>query len=138
MANTRIKILRGLKKDLPLLDRGEIAFCTDTEELFAGDGEKNLLLSLSKEQFDELYKTTEAQEIVDKEVVVPGSTPVNSGIPFTKEILEYITLSVTQHAAFGDLDILVDGVPQETYITWEDRGGYFYLNVDYPNVTQFN
>jgi hypothetical protein len=45
MANTKIKILRGLKKDLPLLDRGEIAFCTDTKELFAGDGEKNLLLS---------------------------------------------------------------------------------------------
>jgi len=45
MANTKIKILRGLKKDLPLLDRGEIAFCTDTEELFAGDGEKNILLS---------------------------------------------------------------------------------------------
>jgi surface protein len=138
MANTKIKILRGLKKDLPLLDRGEIAFCTDTEELFAGDGEKNLLLSLSKEQFDELYKATEAQEIVDKEVVVPGSATDNSGIPFTKEILENITISVTQHDAFGDLDILVDGVPQETYITWEDRGGYFYLNVDYPNVTQFN
>src|SRR5690554_1250983 len=45
MANTKIKILRGLKKDLPLLDRGEIAFCTDTEEFFAGDGEKNILLS---------------------------------------------------------------------------------------------
>lgn len=33
---TTIKIKRGLKNDLPLLEIGELAYCTDTNELFIG------------------------------------------------------------------------------------------------------
>lgn len=33
---TTIKIKRGLKDDLPLLEIGELAYCTDTNELFIG------------------------------------------------------------------------------------------------------
>ncbi|WP_373899269.1 hypothetical protein ACER0A_002255 [Haloimpatiens sp. FM7315] len=38
----KIKIKRGLKKDLTLLDAGEFALCTDTEELYLGNGSSNM------------------------------------------------------------------------------------------------
>lgn len=44
MANT-IKIKRGLKADLPTLTVGEVAYCTDTKELFIGTATGNELLN---------------------------------------------------------------------------------------------
>jgi hypothetical protein len=44
MANL-IKIKRGLKEDLPTLEIGELGFCTDTDELFIGKGNENILIS---------------------------------------------------------------------------------------------
>jgi hypothetical protein len=43
MADT-IKVKRGLKADLPVLDIGEMAFCTDTKELFIGTENGNFLI----------------------------------------------------------------------------------------------
>lgn len=43
MAQT-IKVKRGLKTNLPLLSAGEMGFCTDTKEMFVGDGALNLLV----------------------------------------------------------------------------------------------
>ena len=40
MANT-IKVRRGTKANLPILNQGELAFTTDTNELFIGDGTTN-------------------------------------------------------------------------------------------------
>jgi hypothetical protein len=40
MAN-KIQIKRGLKTNLPILDSGEPGFCTDTGEVFFGDGSAN-------------------------------------------------------------------------------------------------
>lgn len=40
MANT-IKIKRGLKTNLPSLELGELAYCTDTKELFIGTASGN-------------------------------------------------------------------------------------------------
>ena len=39
-----IKVKRGLKINLPLLLAGEMGFCTDTKEMFVGDGASNLLV----------------------------------------------------------------------------------------------
>lgn len=39
-----IQIKRGLKANLPLLLAGEMAFCTDTKEIYVGDGESNHLV----------------------------------------------------------------------------------------------
>jgi hypothetical protein len=44
MANL-IKIKRGLKEDLPTLEIGELGFCTDTNELFIGKENENILIS---------------------------------------------------------------------------------------------
>jgi hypothetical protein len=44
MANT-IKIKRGLKENLPTLEIGEQAYCTDTNELFIGTSTGNVLLN---------------------------------------------------------------------------------------------
>lgn len=40
-----IQIRRGLKENLPRLAYGELAFCTDTEELFIGTKDGNVLIS---------------------------------------------------------------------------------------------
>lgn len=39
-----IKIKRGLKVNLPALEIGELAFCTDTKELFIGSNDGNILM----------------------------------------------------------------------------------------------
>lgn len=41
MANT-IQIRRGAKASLPTLNQGELALCTDTDELYIGNGVSNL------------------------------------------------------------------------------------------------
>ena len=45
---TKILNKRGLKENLPSLDTGELGFCTDTEELYIGNEEENVLIA-SKE-----------------------------------------------------------------------------------------
>lgn len=40
----KIKVRRGLKKDLPVLDANELGFCTDTTELYIGTTSGNALL----------------------------------------------------------------------------------------------
>lgn len=44
MANI-IRIKRGLKENLPTLLVGELAFCTDTNELFVGKDTGNVLVN---------------------------------------------------------------------------------------------
>lgn len=44
MAYKKLQIRRGLKADLPTLASGEFGFCTDTKEVFIGDGITNTLL----------------------------------------------------------------------------------------------
>lgn len=41
----KIQIRRGIKEDLPVLDEGEMGFCTDTKELFVGSAFGNVLLT---------------------------------------------------------------------------------------------
>jgi hypothetical protein len=45
----KIKIKRGLSANLPALADGELAFCTDTSELFVGSHIGNLLLLSASE-----------------------------------------------------------------------------------------
>lgn len=46
MANT-IQIRRGAKSSLPTLNAGELAFCTDTKQVYIGDGSTNYEILLS-------------------------------------------------------------------------------------------
>lgn len=41
----KIKFRRGLKADLPILEEGEMALCTDTKEIYIGSDEGNILLN---------------------------------------------------------------------------------------------
>ena len=43
MANT-IKQARGIKANMPILNAGQIYFCTDTKETYIGDGVTNYLI----------------------------------------------------------------------------------------------
>lgn len=52
---TQIQIKRGLKADLPILKTGELAFCTDTEELYIGGGATNVLINVPKNISGENY-----------------------------------------------------------------------------------
>lgn len=54
MAN-KIQIRRGLKANLPSLDVGEPALCTDTKEVFVGNSNGNVAL-INKETLDEHLK----------------------------------------------------------------------------------
>jgi len=45
MAND-IEFRKGAKADLPTLNQGEPAYCTDTDEVFVGDGATNHQLAL--------------------------------------------------------------------------------------------
>jgi len=47
MAQT-IQIRRGLKADLPILSEGEMGFCTDTKEIYIGNGITNMLINQNK------------------------------------------------------------------------------------------
>jgi hypothetical protein len=54
MAN-KIQIKRGLQANLPTLSVGELAYCTDTKELFIGTGipeTPNLLINDLSEYYD--------------------------------------------------------------------------------------
>ena len=41
MAYRKLQIRRGLKSKLPLLSEGELGFCSDSIEIFIGDGKYN-------------------------------------------------------------------------------------------------
>lgn len=43
--NQTIKIKRGLEDDLPMLEEGEMGFCTDTKKVYIGDGAANTLIN---------------------------------------------------------------------------------------------
>lgn len=45
MAYKKLQIRRGLKSNLPTLASGELGFCTDTGELFIGNGTTNIGLA---------------------------------------------------------------------------------------------
>lgn len=60
MANT-IQIRRGAKSSLPTLNAGELAFCTDTKQVYVGDGTTNYHLILPPTGYDTVkavYKNT--------------------------------------------------------------------------------
>ena len=50
----KILIKHGLKENLPALAAGEMAFTTDSHELFIGDGVENILIGMSLSELSEL------------------------------------------------------------------------------------
>ena len=67
----KLKIRRGLKEDLPTLAVGELAYCTDTDELYIGDPDTgNRLINLSKEVYDAL--TFIIEHISEDTLVIDG------------------------------------------------------------------
>lgn len=54
MANP-IQVRRGAKADIPALNQGEFGYCTDTGELFIGDGSANHGIALAEHDHDDIY-----------------------------------------------------------------------------------
>lgn len=67
MANT-IKIKRGLKENLPTLQIGEPGYCTDTNELFIGTAEGNVLINVGDEITRTATPTTTITEVTETTV----------------------------------------------------------------------
>lgn len=44
MAYRKLQLRRGTKANLPTLASGELGFCTDTKEIYVGDGSENTLV----------------------------------------------------------------------------------------------
>ena len=77
-----IQIKRGMKKDLPQLKDGELAFCKDTKELYVGNnGNENV--SVTKEVKDRL-------------------DAVNSQLEHNEKLLSDISINVKKFGAIGD------------------------------------
>lgn len=62
----KIKIKRGSKSNLPILDIGEMAFCTDTNEVYVGSATGNILVNQENSnllQTVDIYKTEPIGEL---------------------------------------------------------------------------
>ena len=57
MAYKKLQIRRGLKSNLPTLASGELGFCTDTKEVFVGDGTTNALVTGKEKLVVNITKT---------------------------------------------------------------------------------
>ncbi len=44
MAYRKLQLRRGLKANLPTLAQGELGYCTDSKEVYIGDGSENTLV----------------------------------------------------------------------------------------------
>ena len=44
MSYKKLQIRRGLKANIPTLSEGELGFCTDTKDIYVGDGSTNTLI----------------------------------------------------------------------------------------------
>ena len=80
MAN-KIQIKRGLKTKLPILDAGELAFTTDTKEVFIGDNSINYQLP-TKDYVDNILKTNDA--MIFKGTI--GTSGTVTSLPTTHDI----------------------------------------------------
>ncbi|WEG14017.1 GDSL-type esterase/lipase family protein [Pullulanibacillus sp. KACC 23026] len=79
---SKIQIKRGLKANLPILDDGELAFCTDTKEYFIGTINGNVLVN----DFSKVVNKVEASStngnlsVDGKEIKVYDDTSVTASL----------------------------------------------------------
>lgn len=90
MAN-KIQIRRGLKTNLPTLDVGEPALCTDTKEVFIGNSGGNIAL-INKEAMDDHLK--------DYTLQVPYAQAAGSANAYTASLTPALT-AYTEGAAIA-------------------------------------
>ena len=121
----RITVQRGLKEDLPKLHDGELAYCTDTNELFIGDPEEGNKLINSNTNLD-VPEAVKGEDGKSLEFVWVGTKlgvrVKDSGKPFefvdlsgepleiqyNKGWLEYKSKSATSWIRFLNLDLLIE------------------------------
>lgn len=78
----KLKIRRGLKKDLPVLDIGELGFSLDTAELYIGSEIGNVLFS-KKSELDEIQKDINEisqSELLNRVAISANNTLLIDGI----------------------------------------------------------
>ena len=71
-----LKVKRGLKDSLPTLAAGELGWCTDTFELYAGDGSVNRLVGGGLVS-DEAYNAATWDAVTD---VAPSKNAVRDKV----------------------------------------------------------
>lgn len=62
----KIQIRRGIKDNLPILDEGEMGYCTDTKELFVGSTLGNVLLTNEDTAFNNLIAVESVKDLQNK------------------------------------------------------------------------
>ena len=121
----RITVQRGLKEDLPKLHDGELAYCTDTNELFIGDPDEGNRLINDHKNLD-VPEGVKGEDGKSLEFVWVGTKlgvrVKDSGKPFefvdlsgepldiqyNKGWLEYKSKSATSWIRFLNLDLLIE------------------------------
>ena len=121
----RITVQRGLKEDLPKLHDGELAYCTDTNELFIGDPDEGNRLINDHANLD-VPEGVKGEDGKSLEFVWVGTKlgvrVKDSGKPFefvdlsgepldiqyNKGWLEYKSKSATSWIRFLNLDLLIE------------------------------
>lgn len=117
-----IKIRRGLKANLPILQVGEFGYCTDTRELFIGSTEGNVLIGgeemriVVKDSFSGTTGMTKTytedmvgfslnnESTSDMSFVINGITvPVKAGVVFDDYFEPFKSVAITANGQFQAL-----------------------------------
>jgi hypothetical protein len=84
----KIQVKRGLKANLPVLDPGEPALCTDTGEIAYGTSAGNIFVNFASEKMSELLRLSISQSgklAIDGEEQVGGGGSVPSNVILFEE-----------------------------------------------------
>lgn len=125
MAST-ILIKRGLKANLPILERGELAYATDTKELFIGVlaeptvvGDNVLISDITKNDFDTLITTGLVWNSGDEELSVDFADGTEA--LEVNNIVKVMNPQRTDEAITARLDatLATSNVASESFVTGE-------------------
>jgi len=100
MAN-KIQVKRGLKASLPLLNAGEPALCTDTKQIYVGDGTANIELA-NKAEVDSAIGQLALQKSENKVTVF------NADGSITETIKNGVTVLRTKTTTFPSTTQIVE------------------------------
>ena len=86
---SKIKIMRGLKDNLPILEVGEFGYCTDTKELFIGTSEGNKII----DEKNRMVMRDEFTPIIEPEVIYPEGKKGDAYVVGDFEATDFVTLN---------------------------------------------
>ena len=108
--SNKIQIKRGLRTNLPTLDNGEPGFCTDTKEVFIGDGSNNYQILMYKDYSENsilIANTANTPEplVVSQERIIGRKTGENISDLSPSDVLEMLSGDASQDFSINNQKI---------------------------------